>query len=122
MDKPHNIDDYIAGFPVEIQALLERMRTIIREAAPGAQEKISYAMPTFYQQGNLVHFAAFKGHIGFYPAPSAIQAFKEELAAYKTSKGAVQLPMDQPLPVALITKMVKYRVRENLQKSKYKKR
>jgi uncharacterized protein YdhG (YjbR/CyaY superfamily) len=118
-----NIDEYIKGFPRHIQQLLEEMRTTIRKAAPAAEEAIKYAMPTFVLNGNLVHFAAFKNHIGFYPAPSGIEAFKKELSAYEGSKGAIRFPLDKPLPLALVSKIVKYRVKnnieiENLKKSK----
>jgi uncharacterized protein YdhG (YjbR/CyaY superfamily) len=115
-----SIDDYIAKFPADIQILLERMRTTIRKAAPDATEKISYQMPTFYLKGNLVHFAALKNHIGFYPTPSAIIAFRKELTGYISSKGAVQFPIDEPLPLDLVTKMVKFRTKENLQKAELK--
>ena len=113
-----SIDEYIASFPEDIQARLQALRNAIHEAAPDAQEKISYQMPTFYLKGNLVHFAAFKNHIGFYPAPSGIEAYQEELAKYKTSKGAIQLPLDEPLPLGLVQEIVRYRVAENLKKSK----
>jgi uncharacterized protein YdhG (YjbR/CyaY superfamily) len=115
-----NIDEYIAKFPADIQILLEQMRTTIRKAAPDASEKISYQMPTFFLKGNLVHFAALKNHIGFYPTPSAIIAFEKELAKYISSKGAVQFPLDEPLPLDLVTKMVTFRVKENLQKAELK--
>ena len=108
------IDNYIAGFPDDVQKLLKQMKEIISKAAPKAEEAIKYAMPTFTLHGNLVHFAGYKNHIGFYPAPSGIESFKEELSKYKNSKGAVQFPLDKPLPVALITKIVKFRVRESL--------
>ncbi len=111
-----SIDEYIETMPVEIQTLLNQMRVTIKAAAPEATEKISYQMPTFFLNGNLVHFAAFKNHIGFYPVPSGIEAFKEELAKYKGSKGAVQFPLDQPLPLGLVTRIVKFRVAENLKK------
>lgn len=116
-----NIDDYIAGFPPPIQELLTTLRTTIRQAAPGAEETISYQMPTFRLAGtNLVHFAAYKNHIGFYPAPSGIAAFREEISNYKNSKGAVQFPIDQPLPLELVAKIVHYRVAENLRKAEAK--
>lgn len=111
-----NIDDYISRFDSEIQAKLLKMRAVIKMAAPEAEEKISYQMPTFYLAGNLVHFAAMKKHIGFYPTPSAIKAFEHRLTDYKCSKGAVQFPFDQPIPYELIEEMVKYRVVENLLK------
>jgi uncharacterized protein YdhG (YjbR/CyaY superfamily) len=115
-----DIDEYIAGFPNEIQQLLQQMRSTIRKSAPHAEEAIKYAMPTFVLNGNLVHFAAFKNHIGFYPAPTGIEAFKKELAAYKGSKGAIQFPLDRPLPLALISRIVKFRVKKNLEKPKTK--
>jgi uncharacterized protein YdhG (YjbR/CyaY superfamily) len=115
-----NIDEYIALFPKEIQSLLQQMRATIKAAAPEAVEKISYQMPTFFLNGNLVHFAAFKSHIGFYPVPTGIEKFKKELSIYKTTKGAVQFPLDKPLPLTLITKIVKFRVAENLRKTEEK--
>src|SRR5882757_3352185 len=115
-----NIDEYIAGFPKDIQKMLEEVRTTIRKAAPEAEEAIKYAMPTFTLNGNLVHFAAFKNHIGFYPAPTGIEAFKKELSVYKGAKGSVQFPFDKPLPLTLISKIVKYRVKKNLEKAKPK--
>lgn len=114
---PQTIDEYIAGFPVDLQSILQKIRATIREAAPDAQETISYQMPTFTLQGNLVHFAAFKRHIGFYPVPSGIEAFKDELAVYKQGKGSVQFPLDQPIPYDLIRRIVIYRVQENLAKA-----
>ncbi len=114
---PTTIDEYIAGFPAEVQALLQEMRATIRATAPEATEAISYRMPTFKLHGILVHFAAFKNHIGFYPVPSGLEAFKEELAAYKGGKGSVQFPLDQPLPLALVEKIVRFRVAENLAKA-----
>ena len=110
---PTTIDDYIAAFPPDIQASLQAIRATIRAAAPEATETISYAMPTYKLHGNLVHFAAFKNHIGFYPAPSGIENFKDQLASYKTSKGALQFPLDRPIPHALIAEIVRFRVREN---------
>jgi uncharacterized protein YdhG (YjbR/CyaY superfamily) len=109
-----SIDQYIATFPKETQKILEELRTTIKEAAPSAEEKISYQMPTFFLHGNLVHFAAFKTHIGFYPTPSGIEAFKKELSVYEGAKGSVQFPIDKPLPLKLISKIVKYRVTESL--------
>jgi uncharacterized protein YdhG (YjbR/CyaY superfamily) len=114
------IDEYIASFPKEIQKMLKEMRTTIKDAAPKAEEKISYAMPTFALHGNLVHFAAYKNHIGFYPAPSGITAFKKELSVYKGAKGSIQFPLDEQLPLSLITKIVKFRVKENTEKAKLK--
>ena len=107
------IDDYITGCAPEVQPLLEQMRAIIRQAAPDAEEAISYGMPTFRLHGNLVHFAANKQHIGFYPTPSAIVRFQAELAPYVSSKGAVQFPLTTPLPEDLISRMVAFRVEEN---------
>ncbi len=118
---PQSIDEYIAGFPADVQQILQQIRQTIREAAPGAQEAISYQMPTFKLHGNLVHFAAFKQHIGFYPTPSGIDAFKDELAPYASSKGAVQFPLGKPFPYELISRIVAYRVEENLAKAAAKK-
>jgi len=107
------MDEYIGDFPEEVQIILEKMRQTIREAAPEAVEAISYQMPTFKLNGrNLVHFAAFKNHIGFYPIPSGIEAFKKELSLYKQGKGSVQFPMDKPIPYDLVKKIVKYRLKE----------
>jgi uncharacterized protein YdhG (YjbR/CyaY superfamily) len=110
----NSTDEYIAAFPEEIQIILKELRATIKAAAPDAQEKISYQMPTFTLYGNLVHFAAYKNHIGFYPSPGVLQAFKDQLSIYKGSKGAVRFPIDKPLPLKLIGEMVKYRVAENL--------
>lgn len=110
-----SIDEYIATFPPDIQKILEKIRAIVKAAAPEAQEKISYQMPTFFLNGNLVHFAAFKNHIGFYPTPSGIEKFKKELAGYQGAKGSVQFPLDEPIPYALINEIVKFRVEENSQ-------
>lgn len=118
----NSIDGYIAAFPEEIQAFLEQIRRTIKAAAPEAREKISYAMPTFELNGNLVHFAAFKNHISFYPAPTEIEEFKKEFSAYKTGKGSIQFPLDKPMPLSLISKIVQFRVKENLQKAKKKKK
>ncbi len=114
---PTTIDEYIAGFSPEIQEILEKIRQIVREVAPEASETIKYQMPTFVLHGNLVHFAAFKKHIGFYPVPSGVEAFKEELSVYKGAKGSVQFPLDQPIPYDLISRIVKFRVQENLEKA-----
>jgi len=119
---PTTIDEYIAGFPPDVQAILQKIRVTIRKAAPQAEEAIKYQMPTFTLHGNLVHFAAFKNHIGFYPVPSGIEAFKQELSAYKGAKGSVQFPLDQPIPYGLISKIVKFRVKENLAKADAKKK
>lgn len=117
-----SIDEYIATFPEEVQAILQEMRATIQAAAPEATEKISYQMPTFFLKGNLVYFGAHKNHIGFYPAPRGIEAFKDELSKYKGSKGTVQFPFDEPLPVDLIRRIVKFRAAENLEKAEAKSR
>ena len=113
---PKTIDEYIARYPHDVAQILTQIRSVIKESAPGAVEKISYQMPTFYLNGNLVHFAAFTNHIGFYPTPSGIEAFKDEIARYKWSKGAVQFPIDQPMPYDLIRRIVQFRVAENTKK------
>jgi len=118
----HSIDAYIAAFPEDVQRKLKEIRATIKAAAPDAEEKISYQMPTFFLEGNLVHFAAYKNHIGFYPTPSGILVFQQELSAYKTSKGAVQFPLEQPLPYELVAEIVKFRVQENLEKTAAKKK
>jgi uncharacterized protein YdhG (YjbR/CyaY superfamily) len=110
---PTTIDAYIAAFPDDVQTILQQIRRTIHEAAPEATEAISYGMPTFKLHGNLVHFAAFKNHIGFYPVPSGIEAFKDELAAYKQGKGSVQFPLNRPMPLDLIRRIVQFRVGEN---------
>jgi uncharacterized protein YdhG (YjbR/CyaY superfamily) len=110
------IDEYIATFPKNIQSILEELREAIRESAPKAEETISYQMPAFKLNGILVWFAAFKNHIGFYPKTSAIEAFKEELSDYEVSKGTVKFPLNKPIPFDLVKKIVKYRVKENLDK------
>jgi uncharacterized protein YdhG (YjbR/CyaY superfamily) len=112
------IDEYIQGFPEPVQSKLKELRRLVQEIAPEAQEKISYQMPTFYLNGNLVHFAAHPKHIGFYPAPSGIAEFKAELSRYKHAKGSVQFPLDEPLPMDLIQKIVVFRVEENRKKEK----
>jgi uncharacterized protein YdhG (YjbR/CyaY superfamily) len=114
------IDQYISTFPNGIQKILEELRATIKSAAPEAEEKISYQIPTFALKGNLVHFAAYKNHIGFYPTPSGIQAFKNELSMYEGAKGSVQFPIDKPLPLELIRKIVKFRVAENLKNAEIK--
>ena len=113
-----NIDAYIKQFPKEVQALLQQMRTVIKKAAPKAEEAIKYGIPTFVLNGNLVHFGGYKNHIGFYPAPSGLEEFKKELAKYEGSKGTVRFPLDKPLPVGLITQIVKFRVAKSLEKGK----
>lgn len=115
-----DIDAYIASFPEDVRAILEKVRATIRKAAPGAEETISYRIPTFTLNGNLVHFAAFKNHIGFYPGPTGIEAFKEDLSAYEGAKGSVRFPLDKPIPLGLISKIVKFRVKESLEAAKAK--
>ncbi len=115
-----SIDEYIATFPEDIQKLLQEIRAVIKDAAPDAEEKISYQMPTFFLKGNLIHFAAFKNHIGLYPTPSGTEAFKRELSIYQGAKGSVRLPLDKPMPLKLISRIVKFRVAENLKNEKLK--
>lgn len=110
---PTTIDEYIAGYPPDVQAILQQIRQTIREAAPDAEEAISYQLPTFRLHGNLVHFGAFKSHIGFYPTPTGIEKFQKELSVYQGAKGSVRFPLDQPIPYALIKRIVKFRVKEN---------
>lgn len=112
--KSRTIDEYIDSFPPDVRSILQRMREVIHESAPEAQEAIAYGMPTFRLNGNLVHFAAFKSHIGFYPSgPSAIEAFKNELSQYEQSKGTIRFPLNQPIPFELVKRIVKFRVRQN---------
>ncbi len=111
------IDSYIADFPEATQKVLNQMRQTIKEAAPDAEEIISYKIPTFYLKGNLVHFAGYKNHVGFYPGAGAVKTFAEEIAAYKNAKGSVQFPLDKPLPLDLITKIVKFSVAASLKKA-----
>jgi uncharacterized protein YdhG (YjbR/CyaY superfamily) len=118
MKKSKDIDEYISSNPKEIQKLLEQLRTTIRKAAPEAEEVISYGMPAFKLNGMLVWFAAHSKHIGFYPRVSAIKAFKKELSIYKGAKGSVQFPLGKPLPLGIVSKIVKFRVKENLEKAK----
>jgi uncharacterized protein YdhG (YjbR/CyaY superfamily) len=110
----NTIDEYIMQFSPEIQEVLKNLRNIVKEAAPEAKESMSWKMPTFVLHGNLVHFAVHKNHIGLYPAPSCIETFKEELSPYKSSKGAVQFPLGKPMPYELISRIVKFRVSENI--------
>jgi uncharacterized protein YdhG (YjbR/CyaY superfamily) len=115
-NRPSTIDEYISQFPGEVQDILQKIRTVIKQSAPGATERISYQMPGFYLNGMVVWIAGYKNHIGFYPKGSGIEAFKTELSGYKSSKGAVQFPLNKPIPYELISKMVKYNVAENLNK------
>jgi len=119
---PSNIDEYIASFPRDVQAVLDEIRNTIKKAAPDADEAIKYRIPTFVLNENLVHFAAFKNHIGFYPAPSGVEAFKQELSRYEGAKGSVQFPIDKPMPLKLIEKIVKFRAKEARGKSAAKKK
>jgi uncharacterized protein YdhG (YjbR/CyaY superfamily) len=112
-----DMDEYIAGFPPEVQVILQKIRETIKAAAPDAQETISYAMPTFTLKGNLVHFGAYKKHIGFYPTPSGTEHFQQQISPYKAAKGSIQFPLDQPIPYDLISEIVKFRVQENLAKA-----
>ena len=117
-----NIDEYIAGFPKDVQKILEQIRTTIRKAAPDAEEAIKYRIPTFVLAVNLVHFGAFKSHVGFYPTSSGIAVFKDELSAYEGAKGSVQFPLEKPMPLSLIRKIVRFRVNEVLQQAASKKK
>jgi uncharacterized protein YdhG (YjbR/CyaY superfamily) len=117
---PKDIDEYIAGFSNDVQRILEKIRMTIRKAAPDAEEAIKYQIPTFTLKGNLVHFAAYKEHIGFYPAPRGIEKFKRELSAYEGGKGTVRFPLDKPIPFDLISKIVKFRVQNNLERAEAK--
>lgn len=112
-----DIDDYIAGFPEDTQVILGKVRMTIRKAAPDAEETINYQIPTFKLKGNLVHFAGYKKHIGFYPTPSGIEKFKEQLSPYDGAKGSVKFPLDKPIPYDLISEIVMFRVQENLEKA-----
>jgi uncharacterized protein YdhG (YjbR/CyaY superfamily) len=119
---PQTIDDYIAQFPKQVQSLLNKVRSTIKKAAPKAQEKISYRIPTFVLHGNLIFFAAFKNHISVYPAPRAAAEFKQDLSAYKGGKGTVQFRLDKPIPFGLITRIVKFRIKDNLARAAAKKK
>jgi uncharacterized protein YdhG (YjbR/CyaY superfamily) len=110
------MEDYISTFPKEVQDILEKLRNTIRTSAPEAEETINYQIPTFKLNGNLVHFAAYKNHIGFYPTPSGIEAFKKELSPYEVAKGSVKFPINKPLPFDLVRRIIEYRVKENLEK------
>jgi uncharacterized protein YdhG (YjbR/CyaY superfamily) len=114
---PKNIDEYIAAFPPDIQEILQKIRLTIRKAAPDADETIKYQMPTFTLKGNLVHFAAFKNHIGFYPTPTGTEEFRKELSVYQGAKGSVRFPLDNPIPYTLISEIVKFRAKENLDRA-----
>ena len=116
MNKYETVDDYISQFPKEVQKILDELRRIIKNNAPDAKEIINYGIPTYKLNGNLVHFAGFKNHIGFYPTPSVIDKFKDKLSKYKLSKGTIQFPINESLPVVLIKEIVIFRVKENLKK------
>ena len=118
----NSIDEYIATFPNEVQIKLHELRGVIKAAAPDAEEKISYQMPTFFQNGNLIHFAAYKNHIGIYPTPNGIEAFSNELSKYEGGKGSKRFPIDEPLPLDLISRIVKFRVAENLKRAQERKK
>ena len=120
MEKPKNVDEYIAGFPEGVQEILEKIRTTIKMAAPEAEESISYGMPAYKLNGPLAYFAGYKNHIGFYATPSGHAEFSEELSKYKQGKGSVQFPLDEPIPLELIARIVKFRVEENLKRKKNK--
>ena len=119
--KFRSVDEYVSIFPASTKTILEQMRSIIKKAAPQAEEVISYNMPAYKLNGILVYFAGYDKHVGFYPTPSALEAFKKEISAYKSSKGAVQFPLNEPLPVSLITEMVKFRVMQIQEKKQVKK-
>jgi len=119
--KPTSVEEYIAGFPKETQKILQEVRAIIRKAAPIAEETIAYAMPAYKLNGPLVYFAGYEHHIGFYATPTGHEAFKEELSKYKQGRGSVQFPLDEPMPLKLIERIVKFRVKENQGKAKTKK-
>lgn len=118
----NTIDEYIQSFPEDIQKQLQELRSAVKNSAPVAEEKISYQMPAFFQKGILVYFAANKKHIGFYPTLSPMKAFEKELKIYKTTKGSIHFPLDKPLPIDLIKRIVKFRVNENLEKAQNKKK
>jgi len=117
---PKDVDEYIAGFPKDVQKILNKIRSTIKKAAPKAEEAISYQIPTFRLNGNLIHFAAYKNHIGLYPAPRAVEKFKKELERYGAGKGTLRFPLDEPIPYDLITKIVEFRAKQNLEKAKEK--
>jgi uncharacterized protein YdhG (YjbR/CyaY superfamily) len=122
LPKPKNIDEYIAAFAPEVQAILEKLRSTIRKAAPDATEKISYGMPTFALSGNLIHFAAFKNHIGLFPPVKGDAKLQAEIAPYKGEKGNLKFPLDQPIPHALIARIVKFRIKEQSKRAESRKR
>ncbi len=117
-----DVDSYISGYPPKVQKMLKQLRAAIKKAAPEAEESISYMMPAYKLNGPLVYFGAYEKHIGFYPTGTGVAAFQKEIASYKSSKGAIQFPLDQPLPLALVEKIVKFKVKENLLKAEVKKK
>ena len=119
---PKDIDEYIAGFQTDVRKVLEKIRKTIRKAAPDAEETIKYQMPTYILEGNLVHFAAFKKHIGFYPVPRGVAEFEKELSVYEGDKSTARFPLDQPPPIDLIGRIVKFRVKRNLEKAEAKRK
>jgi uncharacterized protein YdhG (YjbR/CyaY superfamily) len=119
---PTTIDEYIAGFPRNVQAILRKVRATIRKAAPTAKEAIKYQIPTFTLHGNLIHFAAFKSHIGLYPTPRGVERFKDELSAYEGGKGTVRFPLDKPVPFGLISRIVRFRVKDERERAGGRKR
>ncbi len=119
---PKNIDEYIEGFPPNVQESLRKIRAIIREVAPDAQEALKYRIPTFVLHENLVHFAGFQNHIGFYPTPSTVEAFSRDLAGYESAKGSVQFPLSNPIPFSLIKRMVEFRAKQVREKMTGKKK
>lgn len=119
-EQPESIDEYIAGFPQDVQDILQKVRSTIKSAAPDAEEAIKYGIPTFVLNGNLVHFGGFKKHVGFYPTPSVIEEFREELSVYQSAKGSIQFPLDKPMPYSLIEKLVEFRVMESREKAAVK--
>ena len=112
---PHTIDEYIGAFAPEVQDLLNEIRQTVKQAAPDADETIKYGMPTFVLNGSLAYFAVFKNHIGFYPVPTGVKEFEKDMAVYKTGRGSIQFPLNKPMPLHLITRMVQYRAAKNLQ-------
>jgi uncharacterized protein YdhG (YjbR/CyaY superfamily) len=117
---PQNIDEYIAGFPRDVRGILQKIRMTIKKAAPGAEEAISYQIPTFRLNGNLVYFAAYKKHVSIYPAPRGVEKFKDELSRYEGGKGTARFPLDKPIPFGLIGRIVKFRAAKNLEAAKAK--
>jgi len=120
--KPATIDEYIAGFPAEIQAILQNIRAVVKKAAPGAEEAIKYQMPTFIQHGNLIHFGAYKKHIGMYPMPAGDEKFNRALAPYAGDKGTMRFPLDEPIPYPLLARVIKARLKKNVARAEARKK